>query len=112
MDKLGVDNLKKAILAVIKLAEKIDKNLADDGKITLWEALGIGGASVGDLVFVIKNASIIDDEFADLDEQEREEVLSFIKSEFDLQNDKLESIIETSLVIIMQLNELIHIIRK
>ena len=105
---MGIDNLKKAIVAVINLGEKIEKNLSDDGKISLAEALGIGTSSFGDVVKIIKSGHEIKDEFLDLDDQEREELIDIVKEELDLENDKIENIIEKSVEFLVQLEELIQ----
>lgn len=111
MEKLGIENLKVAVIAVITLAEKIEDKNADDGKISLGEALSVGVGSFGDIVKVVKSGKQIKDEFIDLDLAEKEELLSLIKDELDLDNDKVEDIVEKAVELLIDLDELIAAIR-
>ena len=106
-EKLGIENIKVALVAAIVFGQKIEKNLADDGKISLTEALGIGATSFTDVVKVIKAGSKIKDEFIDLDDDERAEIIELVKNELDLENDKIELIIEKAVAFLVQLDELI-----
>ena len=92
----GIEKLKEACLLVINLAEGFESKL-EDGKLTVWEALGIAGKNAKDVLNVIRNAKGIKAEFLDLDDQEKEELIAYIKSELDLENDKLEEIVEKSI---------------
>ncbi len=108
-EKLGIENLKIGIVAVINLGERIEKGLNDDGKITFAESLGIGTASFPDFIKVVKNGRKIKDEFLDLDADEKIELVNFVKSELDLINDKVEEIIEKALDVIVSLDTMIKL---
>ncbi len=110
--KLGIENLKNAVVAAINLAEKVEKNYSDDGKLSFAEALGIGASSFGDILKVIRSGNQIKQEFLDLDSEEKAELIELVNSELDLENDKLELIIERSIDFLVGLEELINIIRK
>jgi len=110
-EQLGIENLKTAILAAIKLAEKIEKNYVDDGKISLSEALGIGASSFTDVLKVIRLGSQIKEEVLNLDVSEKIELIELIKKELDLQNDKVENIIEKALDFLLGLSDLIESIK-
>ena len=110
--KLGIENLKKAVIAAINLAEKIEKNYSDDGKISFVEALGIGASSFGDVLKVIRSGKQIKAEFLDLDSEEKTELINLVHNELDLENDKLEIIIEKSIDFLVGLEELISAIRN
>jgi len=110
-EKLGIENLKIAIVAAIRLGEKIEKNYVDDGEISLSEALGIGASSFGDVLKVIKLGSEIKNEFNDLDNEEKLQLANLVKEELDLQNDKVENIIEKALDFLLGLNDLIESIK-
>jgi len=111
MKKLGIENLKVAIVSVINLGEKIEKNLADDGKISLAEALKIGVGSFGGVIKVIKSGNQIKAEVKDLDSSEIYEMRDLIKEELDLENDKIEIVIEKSIDFLVGLEELIAVIK-
>ena len=106
-EKLGIDNLKVAIVAVINLAERIETKFADDGKISLAEALSVGAGSFGDVVRVVKSGKLIKAEFTDLDDEEKAELFELIKSELDLENDKIENIVEKAIEFLLTLDVLI-----
>lgn len=105
---LGIDNIKTAVIAAINFGEKIEKNLADDGKISLTEALGIGATSFTDIMKIVKSGKEIKDEFLDLDDLEKEELIDLVKEELDLENDKVEVIIETAVEFLAKLGDLIN----
>jgi len=109
--KLGIENLKIAAEAAINFGMKIEKNLVDDGKISVAEALGIGAGSFGDIVKVIKSGTQIKAEFIDLDDDEREELIDYIEEKFDLENDKVEKVIEKSIEMLVGLDSLIVAIK-
>lgn len=110
MEKLGIENLKIAVFSVINLAEKIEDKHSDDGKISLMEALNVGTSSFTNVVKVIKSGKQLKAEFLDLDEFEKAELLELIKAELDLQNDKVENIVEKAIELLMNLEELISAI--
>jgi len=106
-EKLGIENLSTAIIAVINLAERIENKFEDDGKISLTEALGVGAASFGDVVRVVKSGSKIKDEFNDLDSEEKLDLFALIQSELDLNNDKIENIVEKAIEFLLMIDTLI-----
>lgn len=106
-EKLGIDNLKVAIVAAITLAEKIENKL-EDGKITIIEALNIGTSSFGSIIKVIKSGTKIRDEFLDLDSNEKEELIALIELELDFDNDNLEVIVENAIAFLLSLEGLIR----
>lgn len=108
---IGISNLKIALVAVINLGEKIEKGLADDGKISLAEALSIGASSFGDVVRFIKSGNAIKQEYTDLDDKERVELIDLVKEELDLENDKVEVIIEKAVELLVNLEDLISTIK-
>lgn len=109
---LGIENLKTGIIGAIKLAESIDEKYSNDGKITLLEALSTGVGSFGDIVKIVKSGSEIKDEFLDLDELEKAELIELVETELDLSNDKVENIVEQSIEFLCQLDLLIKTIRS
>ena len=90
---LGIENLRSAIGTVIAVAKSVNKSLADDGKISGWEWMGIGMKSLG-FIKVVTSAKEILAEYKDLDEDERTDLNVWFKEEFDITNDNLELLIE------------------
>ena len=107
-EKLGIEKIKNALISSITLGEKIEKNLSDDGKLSWAEALSIGVSSVGDIVKIAQSAKEIKAEFLDLDESEKQEIKEIISNELDLENDKLENIIEKAFDFLNALDSLIR----
>lgn len=95
--QLGIDNLKKACLAICKLAMKTDKAL-EDGRVTKLEYLGIAISGIKHLPFVFTHGSEIRKELEDLDPQELHEVIKYVNSTLDLREDKIKDIIEKGLL--------------
>lgn len=108
---LGINNLKKAVVSAVNLGEKIEKNLLDDGKISLTEALGIGATSFTDIIGIIRSGKEIKAEFIDLDEDEKEELVDLVTEELDLENDKIEEVIEKAIEFLSSLADLVDSIQ-
>lgn len=111
-EKLGIENLKIAIVAAITLGEKLEEKTADDGKISLSEALSVGVSSFDDVVRVIRLGSTIKDEFIDLSDDEAEELIELVKNELDLKNHAVEDVIEKAIEFLVSLEGLITSIKE
>ena len=101
---MGIDILKKAVKVAIDFGEALDKKLAD-GKLTFIEAFQLI-PDLRELPWAISNASIIKDELLDLTDLEKAELVQYIKDELDLENDKVESIIENAISALLALSVL------
>lgn len=110
MKKLGIDTLKQGLKATIELANKIIE-CAADGKINLWEKLALLGQSSA-FIETVTNAGDIKAEFMDLDVNERAELVSFVRTEFDFDNARIEAIVEESFNTVIALDALIRAIKK
>lgn len=101
MTKIGIENLKKAIGSIIGLGVAVDQatdeSSASGQKITLMEALTIAFKSVPDAITAWHNWAAIKEEYADLADDERSEIVSWVKLEFDIDNDYIEAKIEAAL---------------
>ena len=104
----GIENLKIALGFAIGLGEKIEKALADDGKITWNELFSFIPVLTG-VPAVIKAAPQLLDEFKDLSEAEKAELHDWLVTELDLDNDKLEEYIEKGFELLLALSALINI---
>lgn len=92
---LGIDNLKKAGKFGVGLGMQIEKALAD-GKFT-WTDLPGFVDELLEIPGIVNNREAIVAEFKDLTIDERAELLAYLKQEFDLADDVLESKIEKGL---------------
>jgi replicative superfamily II helicase len=110
MKKLGIQETKDAVLFACRLADAVDKSMADD-KITVFDA-----KNFMDVVPTIKPAfeggKFIGKEVADLDEQERIELDTLIAQELDFENDDVEGDAEESLEIFTRIVALVSKIRN
>lgn len=90
----GIEDIKKGVTAVVGLGIAFDKSFAD-GKFQFTDALNFvaPAQNMPTSADALKN---IKDQFLDLDSEEREEVIAFVREELDLRNDNLEEQIEDS----------------
>jgi hypothetical protein len=111
MSEFGTENIKKALGIAIDLGMGIEDHLADDGKVSLTEALSTAVDLAPDIFSVAKNAGELKAELKDWDPAEREEVLVWAIDKFDLDNDRAERAIETGLALLVKFGELINILK-
>jgi hypothetical protein len=93
-EQLGIDKIKLALQAGMNINKRISKAKADDGKVSVGEAIGISVTSLPDLYKTIKNGKQIKEQWLDMDDNERQELKQWFASGFDIENDKAEKKIE------------------
>lgn len=101
MGKFGIENLKKAAKFGIELGEQTSEVL-EDGKLKALEMLSFIDELM-QLPGVVNAAADIKNEVMELDEADRAELNAYIQAEFDIPNDKLESMIEAGLNVVISL---------
>ena len=98
----GFKETKEALLFLILLGKAIEKSLSDDGQVSVGDLpnfffilkeIGPAFEGVDKLPLELKMAS----------QEEYEELKAFIKSELDLEDDKVEAIVKDSFAIIVDL---------
>lgn len=104
-EKLGVENLKKAVKFSIELGQQFEKSGKDGWSWTdsfdfVDEAMALPG--------IAKAGSSIAAELKDLSNEERDELNAYVAEEFDLENDKVEGIVEDSLNIAFSIVSLVQ----
>lgn len=97
-----MENLRKALSTLMSITEKTDSALADDGKISISEGVGIAMSAIG-LVKVVKNAKAIKQEYLALTDDDRMDLTAWFAAEFDIVNDNVEQIVESVFSALMQL---------
>ena len=110
MGKFGIENLKKAAKFGIELGEQLSSVL-EDGKLKAVEILSFIDELM-QLPGVVNAAADIKQELIDLDSAERAELSDYIKSEFDISNEKIESAIESGLDVISAVIILIDVLKR
>lgn len=110
MGKFGIENLKKAAKFGIDLGEQLSSVL-EDGKLKTIEMLSFLDELM-QLPGVVNAAADIKNEVLELDEADRAELLDYVKSEFDIPNDRLEAMVEAGLSTVASLMILIDTFKK
>ena len=104
-EKLGIENLKSVVKAVLKLGEA-GAAVADGLDLgDLGEGVQLALA-LAPAIKAVRSGQIIP-EFKDLDEVERVELTAFIDEEFASENDALEATVENVLHVIVKLSDIV-----
>jgi hypothetical protein len=103
---LGIENLKKLLNAGLNFGKSAAKAL-EDKKVSFFEAIGLV-PEVFALIGIGKTWSEVQAEINDLEDDEKDEIYDYVKTEFDIPNDKVETFIESALMNIISLNALIY----
>lgn len=93
---------KKALLTIAKIGSKVDSSLADDGKISVSEGIGLGMSALG-LIGVFKNIGEIKAELTNLDDAGKAELVEAFVEEFDIKNDDAEAKVEAGVEMLVTL---------
>lgn len=108
-EKIGVENLKKVLGAVLHLSNKLDE-VTKDGFQPVADLVALFPA-LADGVVLIKSGKEAWVEFQDLDDEEQVEINAYIKAEFDIADDKLEAVIESALLSIEAVADTVEKVR-
>ena len=105
--KYGIENLKVVgafVMSVIDRGEEItDADSAQGSKITTGEILGSVPKLLGQMVGLIRAVPRLKEEATDIDEDEAKELQEWFVTEFDLDNDIAEVLVEEVVKIIISL---------
>ena len=104
-----MENLRKALSTLMSITQKTDSALADDGKISISEGVGIAMSAIG-LVKVVKNAKAIKQEYLALTDDDRMDLSAWFAAEFDIVNDNVEQIVEIVFSALMNLGVVFEIV--
>ena len=110
MEKFGVENIKKAIGAVINIGENVEQ-ARDDGEVSLGEAISITVGAIPPMFNSVKNWNKIREEYNDLSNAERQEIKTWVQEEFDLEDDFVESKIEAAFDVVVSIEKYFSIKR-
>lgn len=87
-EKYGVEALQECIISVVKVGNKLNEIL-DDGKVSLFESVSLVPALIP-LKESISNGKKIKQEFIDMSEVERDQLILVVKGELDLSGEAKE----------------------
>lgn len=100
----GIENLKKIIALVVEAGNVGDKIGQEGSKV--WKKWFTVIDLLDECIDLVKcDFKALKSEFSDLSEAEKGEIKEFIKVKFDIHNDKLEYVIEESLLIAMNIED-------
>jgi hypothetical protein len=94
---------------VFELAKVLEK-AKEDGKIGLGD-LGLFIGLLDDLGPALENTGLIPSELKSLDKAKADELLAFVKQEFDIKDDKAEAFVEKALSVLKDVAELVGLIK-
>ena len=111
----GIENLKKIVLWKTDLIDEIftlvEKKKKKGKKITGWAALKFLD-NLFELVSIVSNYKEIANEWEDLDEQEKAEIQSLVKSSLDITDQFAEEFAERLFYISIEIGDFISFIIK
>ena len=113
MENLGIEAIKNGIGAGFGLTNKIAEITAESSaggkKVTLPELIGSVG-EVYDIARAALQAKQIYAEVQDLTDEEQKELELWVEQTLNVPNDKTKKIIVQSLVVVMEIGELVFIL--
>jgi hypothetical protein len=111
----GIENLKKIVLwktdLIQEIFELIDKKQSKGKKITGWAALKFID-NLFELLSIVKNYKEIANEWEDLDEQEKSEIQSLVKSSLEITDQYAEEFAERLFYISIEVGDFISFVVK
>lgn len=103
---LGIENLKKVVKFALDVTKQISDSLSD-GKITTLELFNFI-PELSQIPGIVTSWPNITAELKELEAAERQQLLDYVKAEFHLPNEKLESFIENALMNVVSLIALVE----
>lgn len=101
MEEYGIDKLKEVLLSMIQFGVKFEEVTDEDSpkgkKIALTEWFEIGVFVVPKVIAYASDVEQIRNEFNDLSGSEVDELVAYVAEKLDLENDKVEALIESVL---------------
>jgi len=101
MEEYGIEKLKDVCLTLTQFGMKLEESLSEDSpkgkKLALSEAISLGVFIAPKAIGHAGDAEAIRNEFNDLSNEELDEIKEYIAEKLDLENDKVEALIEAVL---------------
>ena len=101
-----IQNIKELLLFVCRLVNAIDKTL-EDGKFKFTELVNFIGAAQA-IPAAVADIKEIPAEFKDLTDEEKAELVQYVKDEFDILGDEVEEFVEEAFKVALDLAKLIE----
>ncbi len=101
MEEYGIEKLKEICLTLTEFGMKLEEAFSEDSpkgkKLSLGEAISLGVFIAPKAIGHAGDAEVIRNEFKDLDTEEMDELVEYVSEKLDLENDKVEALIEAGL---------------
>ena len=114
-EEFGIDKLKDICLTLTQVAIKIEEATDPDSpkgeKIALTEGVALLVFLVPKAISYAGDVGQIKDEFMDLDSEELDELKTYIAEKLDLENDKIEALVEAGIDWLDDTYDLIQAVR-
>lgn len=107
---LGIDALKKTVEALVNIGINVDR-VTQDGLQPLQDGLALIPNLV-DVVSIVKNGKAAWDEFQDLDDDEKDDLMADLSEKLNLADDKLEAVVESAFELLLSAGILLDDIRE
>jgi len=104
---MGIKETKEALKFVIELGNGLGKSI-EDGKFSLGDAVNFLPAAKA-FPAAFSGIGKVSAEFLDLDEEERLDLVTFVKDELDIEQDKAEEIAEQAFSLMLNLFSFIQL---
>jgi len=109
MGQYGIKETKEVVKFGVELGEAVDRAMSDDKMevadlVHLVPAFTAAGPAFSDI-------SLVPKEMKDMDEAESKELMDYVESELDIENDQVEEVIEKSLRAVLALHDVYLAVR-
>lgn len=101
----GTKELKDALALAMSLHMAYDKSM-EDGKLSVTDFTNLVDPMMK-LLPALEGAKSIPAEMADLDAEEKEELVAWMKANYDLRDDELEAKIEAGLAVVVHIAQFV-----
>ena len=113
MEKLGIEALKNVIGAGFGLTERIKEITAETSaggkKVTIPEIIGSVG-EMYDIAQAVLQAKQAYEEVKDLSEEEKDELIAWAATEFDVADDKVEALVIQCILCVLEIAKTVELI--
>lgn len=91
---MGIENIKEVLKFMCELVNGVVKSLEDD-HFNFADAINFYGAAKA-IPAMIKDIDQVPGELMDLTDEEQQELIEYVKTEFDIPEDKVEKFVESA----------------
>jgi len=97
-----MEKTEQAIVTLAEVGSKVATSLADDGRISISEGIGISMKALG-IIAIFKNLGTIRDEIKNITVEKKDALIAKFQAAFDLPNDEAEKRVEEGIIVLINL---------